>query len=260
MSLQAFSERFIRSLDIELESVAHKYPYPHGSAQEIRQSLNAYREVLNQNRDKIKALHDSHCSGVVVCSLLSELIDRFIIHITNILNFSEKKQDGFAVIALGGYGRSELNPFSDIDLLFLLEENAESLYQNEITTMIQFLWDINLHIGHSTRTAVECIEAANDDTYLATSLLEARYLTGSETIWIEFKDFYNNWLRKDAGNNLAMQKIEERNKRLESYHRTVQIQIPNVKESPGGLRDIHFARWLMMMIGQGNNLRDLNNS
>ena len=260
MSLQTFSERFTGSLDTELESISNKYPYLHGSAHEIRQSLNAYREVLNQNRDKLKAIHNNQCSGVVVCSLLSKLIDRFIVHISNPLNICEKEQDGFAVIALGGYGRSELNPFSDIDLLFLFEENTESLYQNEISTMIQFLWDINLHIGHSTRTAVECIEAAVDDTYLATSLLEARYLTGNEAIWMEFKDFYNDRFREDAGINLAMQKIKERDKRLESYHGTVQIQIPNVKESPGGLRDIHFARWLMMMTGQGNNLSELYNS
>ncbi len=260
MSLQTFSDLFIKSLDSELERVAHKHPYFHGSASEIRESLDAYREVLNRNREKLKAIHDRQFSGVVVCHLLSQMIDRIIIHISNVLNIGENKQNGFAVVALGGYGRNELNPYSDVDLLFLFGENTGSLNNNEIQSMIQFLWDINLHIGHSTRSVMECIVDAVDDTYLATSLLEARYLTGNEAIWVKFKNLYNEWLQKGSGIKLAMQKIEERNKRLESYHGTVQIQVPNIKESPGGLRDIHFSRWLMMLTEQDNNIEALFNS
>ncbi|HUT64043.1 MAG TPA: HD domain-containing protein, partial [Anaerolineae bacterium] len=249
-----------RSVDSELVEVARKYPYLKGTKTEVMQSLFAYREVLNKNHDRIKATHNNHGSGIVVCSLLSKLIDILIIHISNVLNLCKNGEDGFAVVALGGYGRNELNPYSDIDLLFLFEENIERVYEKNIRAMIQFLWDMNLDIGHSTRTLTECIEAAENDTYLATSLLEARFLTGNKAIWKEFKDLYNSWLRDGAGRNLAMQKIEERNARLKSYHGTVQIQVPNVKESPGGLRDIHTSRWLMMLTEHGNSLWDIYNS
>ena len=255
-----FSEEFARSVDSELAKVARKYPYPNVSKPEEMQSLFAYREVLNKNHDRIKAIHNTHGSGIVVCSLLSKLIDIIIIHISNVLNICKNGEDGYAVVALGGYGRNELNPCSDIDLLFIFEENVERVYEKNIRAMIQFLWDMNLDIGHSTRTLMECIEAAKDDTYLATSLLEARFLTGNKSIWKEFKDLYNNWLRDGASRNLAMQKIEERNTRLKSYYGTVQIQVPNVKESPGGLRDIHTSRWLMMLTEHGDSLRNLYDS
>ncbi|MFC1694227.1 [protein-PII] uridylyltransferase [Candidatus Latescibacterota bacterium] len=247
-------------IDDELTAVEREYPYLSDSPKKIRRSINAYREVLQNNRDRIRAFHDNKGSGISVCSLLSKLIDRVISHIATVLNISEKKHSGRAVIALGGYGRNELNPCSDIDLLFLIEENSEGIYNNDIATMIQFLWDINLKVGHSTRTSSECIEAAKDDTNLATSLLEARFLTGNEELWKTFKDSYTALLRNGEGIKLARNKIEERNSRLDSYHNTVKIQEPDVKESPGGLRDIHLSRWLLMMTGHGGKITDLYDS
>lgn len=257
MSSESYSEQFVESLDSELAEVARNHPYLGVSPVKVRQSLNAYRNVLRKYHSSIKALHDNLGSGIKVCSKLSELIDQIIKHLFTVVNIDEKKKTGLAVIALGGYGRNELNPYSDVDLLFLIEENSGSFYDNVIGAMIQFLWDMNLNVGHSTRNLNECIEAAKDDTYLATSLLEARFLTGDEVLWQGFRDMYIARLRNSTGLNLAMQKIEERNARLEQYNRTVQIHTPNVKESPGGLRDIHAARWILMLTGKGSSLRDL---
>jgi len=224
------------------------------------QSLHAYRKLLNKNRDRIKKIHDDGGSGFVVCALLSLLIDRFILHIADTVCHEKKSGHGFAIAALGGYGRNELNPYSDIDLLFLVANDPAPETENEISVIIQFLWDLNLDIGHSTRTHDQCIEAAGEDITLATSLLEGRYLTGNRDLWNGFEDTFYGSLRDCAGKNLAMQKIEERNARLKSYDCTVQIQVPNVKESPGGLRDIHTSRWLMALSGNGGTFRDLHES
>ncbi len=260
MSGEFLSEQFDTKLDSDLADVEKYHPYLGGTPDKVRKSLNAYREVLGNHRDMLKTLHDNYGSGIDVCSRLSGLVDRFVIHLSGVVKIREKKNGGLAVIALGGYGRKELNPYSDIDLLFLVEENSGGFFDNVIGAMIQFLWDMNLNVGHSTRSSIECIEAAKDDTYLATSLLEARFLVGDETLWQSFIDMYTAWLDEGAGKNLAMQKIEERNVRLEQYNRTVQIYAHNVKESPGGLRDIHAVRWILMLTGQGNSISDLHNS
>lgn len=257
MSLHAFTDQFTRSLDTDLTAVADRYPYRNVPQQEMRRSISAYREVLADNRRKVGVLHEKNWSGSAVCAILSTLIDRFIIHVCSIYDICTSSNPGLAVIALGGYGRCELNPYSDIDLLFLTREKGSGFYETEVTSMIQFLWDVVLDIGHSTRTISECIDAAHDDTHLATSLLESRFLTGDKEVWKEFRDQYDAWLREGAGKQFAMQKIEDRNSRLKYYRNTVQIQVPNIKESPGTLRDVHVARWIIMLTGLGGTFEDL---
>ncbi|MHB9027793.1 MAG: [protein-PII] uridylyltransferase, partial [Candidatus Latescibacterota bacterium] len=168
--------------------------------------------------------------------------------------FPEHQKTGTAVFALGGYGRSELSPYSDVDLLFLMDARAEGSEDARISSMLRFLWDLNLDIGHSTRTVEECIRAADEDTYLATSLIEARFLAGSEELRDEFGQRYTAWLHDGAARRISVLKVEERHVRIQSFNGTVQIQTPNVKESPGGLRDIHISRWLAALSGGKGNI------
>ncbi|MFC1552093.1 HD domain-containing protein [Candidatus Latescibacterota bacterium] len=257
---ERFLHEFAESVDAELTHAARKNPYLNCSKSRLMQSLHAYRTILNKNRDRIKKVHNDGGSGIAVCALLSTLIDRFILHITDTVCPGKETGYGFALVALGGYGRNELNPYSDVDLLLLVDNDPGPAVENEISLIIHFLWDLNLDIGHSTRTHDQCIEAAKEDITLATSLLEGRYLTGNRYLWNGFEDTFYGSFRERAGKNLAMLKIEERNSRLKSYDCTVQIQVPNVKESPGGLRDIHTSRWLIALTGQGTTFRDLHGS
>jgi [protein-PII] uridylyltransferase len=247
---------FLELFGLDLDAVASSHP-PVGSCGIFsRDSFNEYRAVLARNHKRITGLHLAGESGIDLCVLMSSLTDRLIRHIFSIY-FPKAEEPQFAVIALGGYGRRELNPFSDIDLLFLMSENAGEKNGSGIASIIQFLWDMNLDVGHSTRDAAECIGAAQEDSHFATSLLEARFLLGKREIWDEFNLFFRKWLSKGAGKKLALQKIDERNVRIESFGNTVQIQTPNVKESPGALRDIHCARWLLSLTGNGKDIDDL---
>jgi len=240
---------FRRSLDESLEPLARECPPGCVSTADIRKRLHAYREVLARHRAMIEEYHDRGGSGVDVCRMLSDFADRFILHVLDIESIFGVNGNGLAVVALGGYGRREMNPFSDIDLLFLTGGDGEEVFLEGITSVVKFIYDMKLNMGHSTRTPEQCIEAAHNDPYLATSLLEARLLTGDRAVWETLRTQYETLLAGGFGMNLAMSKIEERVIRHKQYNGTVQVRTPNVKESPGSLRDIHTVRWLTTLSG-----------
>jgi len=247
-------------VNAELLAIARSHPPGRESQTIVRQSIKAYRALLSLFLRRITKMHDAHSSGIKICSMITDLIDCFVIHAFSLNSSCGNGETGFAVITLGGYGRHELNPFSDIDILCLIGDVTAGKCDNEISKMVQFLWDINLDLGHSTRTVKECIEAAENDTNFATALLEGRYLAGSETLVKNLFVHYNGWLEKISRKQMITEKIEERNQRLDFYHNTVQIQEPNVKECPGALRDIHTARWLLMLTGSGKSIQGFHTS
>lgn len=234
-----------------LDEVSRNHPLTKDSPCALRESVTAYRDALKRLFDDIAEQHFKNPSGLLTCALLTECIDRLITHIQQVFFNNIRPDSGFAIAALGGYGRKELNPFSDVDLLFLSNRSFDDSQSSSINVILRFLWDMNLDLGHSTRTIDECIETAGGDSYLATSLLEARFLTGNRSIWDTFADRFGVWLAGGDGRQFAMKKIEERIKRLEYYHNTVHIREPNIKECPGTLRDIHTARWLMFPAENG---------
>lgn len=154
-----------------------------------------------------------------------------------------KWENDIALIAVGGYGRGELHPHSDIDILILLDNPAAQKYQDELQSFITLLWDIGLDIGSSVRTVDECIALAREDITVVTNLMEARriagndrlrdqvqILTGPEHMW-SLEDFYRA-------------KLAEQRERHRKYRYTEYGLEPNVKNAPGGLRDIQTVNWL----------------
>jgi [protein-PII] uridylyltransferase len=151
--------------------------------------------------------------------------------------------DDISLIAVGGYGRGELHPHSDIDILILLDNSAEHKYTDELRDFITFLWDIGLEIGSSVRTLDQCIALAEKDITVATNVIEARriagndklrdqlqVLTGPQYMW-SVPDFF------DA-------KWEEQKQRHAKHNNTEYNLEPNIKNSPGGLRDIQMINWV----------------
>ena len=170
------------------------------------------------------------------------------------------------LVAVGGYGRRELHPYSDIDILFLLDEKANFLnagdwaseqpYERAVTAFIHFLIDIGLTVGYSVRTVVECIDVARHDQTIMTNLMEARFLAGSEELFEALLGRIGPeqiW----PASQFFTAKIEEQQSRYAKYHDTAYNLEPNVKEGPGGLRDIQIIGWIVKRQHKSSDLRDL---
>ena len=153
------------------------------------------------------------------------------------------------VLAVGGYGRGELFPYSDIDVLVLIARDAPEAAAHQIETFISRLWDLGLHLGHATRTPEECLTLAASDLSIMTSLLEARVLTGDADLW---PGVHRALFAADS--EIWPPQAFFRGKQSEQHDRHLRFDDsaykiePNIKESPGGLRDWHTLRWLSCRI------------
>ncbi len=149
----------------------------------------------------------------------------------------------YALVAVGGYGRGELHPYSDIDLLILTSGQSEQQDQSLLSPFITLLWDIGLIVGHATRTAKQCIQLAKQDITVVTNLMESRLLCGSSEHFEQIK-------KKTAPDKMwnASQffkaKMEERRERYLKFNGSSYDLEPNIKSSPGGLRDIQLIAWV----------------
>ncbi|MBL4659188.1 MAG: [protein-PII] uridylyltransferase [Alcanivoracaceae bacterium] len=165
------------------------------------------------------------------------------------------KTKKITLIAVGGFGRGELHPFSDVDLLILKPQNNSS-YNTEISQFIQSLWDIGLDVGQSVRTAHQCYQQAKDDVTVATNLMEARYILGNEKIFIRMtKKVTAKKIWK--GEDFFSAKSDEQKRRHKKYSDTTYNVEPNIKEGPGGLRDIQMVSWVAQRFYQTNSLHEL---
>ncbi len=159
-----------------------------------------------------------------------------------------------ALVGVGGYGRGELFPYSDVDLLILLGEAPDAPTQAKLEELIQLLWDLGLEIGHSVRTVDECISEAGADITVQTSLLEARLVYGDATLFAELQQRYHAALDPQAFFNA---KTVEMRLRHAKYEDTAFSLEPNCKESPGGLRDLQVILWVAKAAGLGESWRHL---
>tara|TARA_R110001592_G_scaffold168705_1_gene404972 strand:+ start:1312 stop:4119 length:2808 start_codon:yes stop_codon:yes gene_type:complete len=151
--------------------------------------------------------------------------------------------DKLSLIAVGGYGRGELQPHSDIDLLILLKDKLDDKLGEEISSFITLLWDLKLDIGHSVRTTEECISSARDDVTIATNLLETRTISGQDDLLQSLSTrVYSDEVHTSKEYFLAKRK--EQKDRHEKYSGTEYNLEPNLKSSPGTLRDIQTLAWI----------------
>jgi len=159
-----------------------------------------------------------------------------------------------ALVATGGYGRRELFPCSDVDLLVLLSHDPSPQDQQRLERLVGLLWDIGLEAGHSVRTVDACLQAARADITVETALLEARYLAGSVTLFRSLEAAMHRALDPIA---FLKAKRLEQEQRHAKHHDTPYSLEPNLKEAPGGMRDLQVIRWIARAIGVGHKWRDL---
>jgi [protein-PII] uridylyltransferase len=161
-----------------------------------------------------------------------------------------------SLLAVGGYGRGELHPYSDVDLLILLDESVSAEPPPSLSDFLTQLWDIGLEIGHSVRTIQECRQQAEEDITIATNLLEARFLCGDETLFDSLEQLTVDNKTWDTRRFFEL-KRQEQFDRHQKYNDTANNLEPNIKESPGGLRDIQVVTWVAQQHFDVRNLEGL---
>ncbi|MEM5385270.1 [protein-PII] uridylyltransferase [Paraburkholderia phymatum] len=159
-----------------------------------------------------------------------------------------------ALLAVGGYGRGELAPHSDIDILVLLPDEPVPHLEASIERFIGLAWDLGLELGSSVRTVSQCLEEAASDVTVRTSLLEARRIVGSTTLFEGFSLRYRDALDPRA---FFQAKVLEMRQRHAKFQDTPYALEPNIKESPGGLRDLQLILWVTQAAGFGSSWREL---
>lgn len=217
-------------------------------------SVRHYKNVIHRHTEQIA---DQFRCGAPIFDLLksrSDLIDDILV--SGWRHFLDSDPDCFALIAVGGYGRRELHPYSDIDLLIIHKTTVNEQQINALENFMRFLWDIGLKLGHRLSTLDQCEESAKSDQVYTTALIESRLLYGSDFL------FESMNLRTGPdyiwpSTQFFDAKIKEQKERYAKFNDTGYNLEPNVKESPGGLRDIQMIAWLKKRHYRTNTLREL---
>ena len=231
------------------------------SKEDLKAELKFYFDRSRNNlREKHRRRSKKHKAslGIELCRERSALNDEIIVRALSEFGFKDVK--GISIIALGGYGRDELCPYSDIDLLILYSVKSKKWAKELTEHLLYFLWDLNLEIGHSVRTVDECIELSKDhDTTILTSLLDSRHIYGDEKLTKKLENKLYNELLPEYSNIFIDKKIAESKNRVRRYGGSVYLLEPNIKEGEGGLRDVHTALWVAQARYKIKNFRDLLN-
>ncbi|MGR3454329.1 [protein-PII] uridylyltransferase [Pseudooceanicola sp.] len=163
----------------------------------------------------------------------------------------------FAVLAVGGYGRGAMAPYSDVDLLFLARGKISPWLEGYIESMLYILWDLHLKVGHASRTIKECVKLAAEDYTIRTALLEHRYLCGDAALAADLGRKLWNGLFKGSESDFIEAKLDERLKRHRKQGGQRYVVEPNVKEGKGGLRDLQSLYWIAKYVHGVQSAADL---
>ena len=202
---------------------------------------------LRAQRETLEELWKQGLSGQALLLEQSRLADEFIEEYFQ-ASSDNSSSDSIAVIALGGYGRSELFPYSDIDLLILFREEAKKEMEKVVNGVLYPLWDTGLDVGHGVRTVDECVSFAEEDFFFRVAMLDARLVAGSSDLFAELQRCYKSKFVEGERKEFvdAMRRFRrERRKRFGSHSYLLE---PNIKESKGGMRDIQAMLWTAIVV------------
>jgi len=208
--------------------------------------LAAAREFLEHFREELKRGHREGEDGISVVQSITAMTDALVVRLFTALSHDLKlgTSGELALVAVGGYGRGELNPYSDLDLMFLYSGKDSKQVEEVANRLLYFLWDLRLDVGYSVRTLSDCVEMAGSDVTVKTALLDARLLTGSESLFKELKKLMISQVLAKRSDSFIAEKLQELKLRREKYGSSVYILEPNIKEGEGCLRDLHTAMWV----------------
>ena len=210
--------------------------------------FKTFKELIRVEKERIKLWHRSGAGGREVIQAQTSLIDEVVRYVILSLARLKKYQsttvlENFCLIAVGGYGRGELNPLSDIDLLFLLPSKPNPHTDIFIQDALSVFWGIGMEIGHSSRTIKDCISLAKGDMTIKTSMIETRFLIGSQNQYERFANSVNKNVLQKGVKKFLNSKLKEKYTRYGNEEVVVCHPAPDIKNGPGGLRDYHIALW-----------------
>ena len=221
------------------------------------QGLQEQREALHQR------LREGATGGEVV-QAFSDFVDALLI-----ARFREVIQQGNAeirsswqqcsLVAMGGYGRRELAPHSDIDVMVLTQGNQAEMAHAISKGVFHRLWDLGFQVGHSVRSIAECLSIAETDLPACTSLMESRFLGGNPVVFQEFQKKFDRRILKRQSKRFIFDKIEERQREYSKFGGTIFLLEPNIKKSKGGLRDVHLVQWVGQARFGAGTIQELSN-
>jgi [protein-PII] uridylyltransferase len=220
-------------------------------------ALDVLKAALFRGRMIAKERLENGAGGIETTRLISGVTDEVItalydfttVHVYRARNPSEGER--LAVMAVGGYGRGTLAPFSDIDLLFVRPYKQTPHAESVIEYMLYALWDLGFKVGHASRTVEECLRLSREDFTIRTTLLEARRLTGDEALAAELIRRFENEVVRGTGAEFVAAKLKERDERHARAGSSRYMVEPNVKEGKGGLRDLNTLFWIAQYLYPG---------
>jgi [protein-PII] uridylyltransferase len=217
------------------------------------QAVAAIRSALRAATRELFALYDRGAPVSELVAARSQLVDILVCEAwgRNVPHGSKA-----ALVAVGGYGRGELHPASDVDILILVEHSDDPRLDAVMSDLITFLWDIGLEVGHSVRTVDECVAEGRADVTVMTNLIEARLLAGGESLFSRMRAATAPDRIWPSAAFFAA-KIREQRARWHKYGDTAYNLEPNIKENPGGLRDIQMIGWVAKRHFSADTLHDL---
>jgi [Protein-PII] uridylyltransferase len=225
--------------------------------------LDIFKEALNAGRTEVRARFEAHGDGTETVAENCFLIDQLIRAVHDFAVEHELPQgirtpgEAMSLVAVGGYGRGELSPQSDIDLLFLTPYKRTPWHEQIVEYILYMLWDMGLKVGHSTRSADECVRQAKGDLTIRTALLEMRWIWGDQDLFGDLQNRFRTDVVAGSGEEFVEAKLAERDARHAQMGDTRYVLEPNVKEGKGGLRDLHTLYWLAKYLYRVRTIDDL---
>jgi [protein-PII] uridylyltransferase len=219
-------------------------------AEQRRRALDILKQALFRGRMIAKERLENGAGGIETARLLAGVTDEVVtalydfttVHIFRARNPTEGER--LALMAVGGYGRGALAPFSDLDLLFLRPYKQTAHTESVIEYMLYALWDLGFKVGHASRTIEECLRLSREDYTIRTSILEARRLAGDEALAEELVRRFRAEVVKGTAAQFVAAKLKERDERQDRAGASRYLVEPNVKEGKGGLRDLNTLFWI----------------
>jgi [protein-PII] uridylyltransferase len=262
--------------------VVHSLPNPEKFLQKMRRlaqqlgmdprspgqpSLKACRDYLDESSRWILRYHRTGGSGLRIVHCRSIAIDVLIEYLYHRAEGQVEEKLGtsagqVSLLALGGYGRSEMCPFSDVDIMFLYPRKVRSddfpKIQQLINDAVLYpLWDLGLKVGHSTRNSKEALIEASGDIQSKNAMLEARLICGDKPLYDRFTREYDRFIRKDNVLNYLKERLADQKSRREKFGSNPFLQEPDIKSGVGGLRDFHNILWMTRLQYDGRDLGKL---